>query len=179
VEPFLTELDLDLFSIEENSYRVRSSEWIGFDAAELKNQKNCFEVSGVSDFYHLDRPLPDLIGQFSFFESIEKDGFSKIDIYQHMNEIYHLEEKNGAYSSVYSVFMMDLFFDKYMFGHADDLLRSIDVQRLTGWSIVALLRSTSMVKHLLPSWGVFYRESREHLIEIKEDVDELLWGLDD
>jgi hypothetical protein len=113
------------------------------------------------------------------FNYDDDKGFFELTLDNHMRAIYTLERRDGNFASAYSFFMMDRFLDDYCFDEADEFLKRVNVMYLTSWSIVALLRSTYMVKHLLPSWLSFYIESKKYLLDKNEDVEELLCGLED
>ena len=96
---------------------------------------------------------------------------------QHRERIYALEKTNGVYSSVYTVFLVEILFDRYDLNEIDNILYKLEVERLTEWSIVALLRSTFAAKHMLPSWHRFYDLAYKKLDSEGVVVRKVLYGL--
>ncbi len=109
----------------------------------------------------------------------------QMDIYDD-NVNYHIHKitnwelfEDGMKSSVYSVVLLDYWFDENRYDRIDELMENLHIQVLTEWSIVALLRTTYSAKHLLSSWEPFYLKAQQHLNHITpKHAKKLLMGLD-
>ena len=109
----------------------------------------------------------------------------QMDLY-HDNVDYHIGKitnwelfEHGMKSSVYSVVLLDYWFDEKRYDRIDELIENLHIQVLTEWSIVALLRTTYSAKHLLSSWEDFYLKAQQRLNHITpKHAKKLLMGLD-
>ncbi len=85
----------------------------------------------------------------------------------------------GRKASVYTVIVIDHWFDQCEYENIDSFLyiMLLDINSLTKWSIVSLLRSTYSAKDLLNHWQIFYEKSYEVLEQKNYDAKKLLRGL--
>ncbi|KUE88922.1 hypothetical protein ASL20_09895 [Cupriavidus necator] len=57
-------------------------------------------------------------------------------------------------------------------------VEGLDAAKLSGWSMVAVLRSTFRARHVMPGWRSFLDTAREVLTAREEPVEKILYGLD-
>lgn len=88
-------------------------------------------------------------------------------------------EKNGdgKLASFYAVFFVETGFRRREYKKINKLLSDIDVDDITEWSIVALLRSSFFARSYLPAWGGLLSAAREKLEREGKDAHRILRGL--
>lgn len=95
------------------------------------------------------------------------------------NTIYELEALNGMAASVYVTCLIENLFEENDISFIDNLLETIDIDKLTNWSMVALLRTTFSAKHLLQNWKRFYESTYNVLTDRGfQELHKELYGLD-
>ncbi|MBI6794657.1 hypothetical protein [Pseudomonas syringae] len=131
-------------------------------------------------------------GTNEFFDSVQVT--SSVTHYEHLpathdgslsdyesarNLLYHWEHhKRGRVASVYVVFFIEHNFSEMNLQAVNSLLLSVSPDRLTEWSMIALLRASYSAKHLLPGWSHFMDAVKEEL-RGNERAERLLFGLQD
>lgn len=99
------------------------------------------------------------------------------DVRGAMDMVYQWEYlKQGRMASAYVVYFVESNFSKHNLSAVNDMLRSAAPERLTEWSLVALLRSSYVARHQLPAWYSFMGAVRERLKD-NERLERLLIGL--
>lgn len=98
---------------------------------------------------------------------------------RYKNTIYELEALDGSLASTYVTCLMESMLDENDISSIDNLLETIDIDKLTNWCMVALLRTTFSSKHLLSNWKPFYESTYKVLTDRGfVDLDKELYGLD-
>lgn len=123
-----------------------------FSEMEHSNRLYCFDKNKTSKYYNqLDRFDGCYFGDDFYAANV------KLIRYELNNE--------GRKASVYTVIIIDHWFDQCEYENVNSFLSImlVDINYLTKWSIVSLLRSTYSAKDLLPSWQDFYEKSYEVL----------------
>ncbi|MBN6527660.1 hypothetical protein JZM32_06625 [Acinetobacter pittii] len=112
------------------------------------------------------------------------DSFNKYcftdDFYSANVKLVRYELNNeGRKASVYAVIIIDHWFDQCEYDNINSFLSImlVDINCLTKWSIVSLLRSTYSAKNLLSNWQDFYEKSYEVLEQKNYNAKKLLKGL--
>ena len=94
-----------------------------------------------------------------------------------MDVLYQWEhEKKGRMASAYAVYFVERNFSNHNISAVNDLLLNVAPERLTEWSMVALLRSSFSARSYLPAWPIFLDLVRHHLRDHVR-VEKLLIGL--
>lgn len=125
----------------------------------------------------------------SFYKKSESN-FNQLDIVSNDYLCYEINDvklkiiryeltNEGRKASVYTIINIDNWFDNCDYEMVNSLIEVmlLDINSLTKWSIVSLLRSTYSAKELLPHWQEFYEKSYIHLEESNYDPRKLLRGL--
>lgn len=112
----------------------------------------------------------------TYTESEEVVGFA--DVTNAIEILYRWEQhKKGRMASAYAVYFVERNFSERNMGAVNTLLLNASVERLTEWSMIALLRASYSARDVLPAWPLFLRSVR-HCLRDNDKADRLLMGLD-
>jgi hypothetical protein len=99
------------------------------------------------------------------------------DAYSAMQMLYQWEHnRQGRIASAYAVYFVERNFSARNLAAVNDLLLNVSAERLTEWSMVAILRSSFSARSSLPAWPAFMAAVRERLKD-NERLERLLVGL--
>lgn len=105
------------------------------------------------------------------------DAIGLQDVTQAIEVLYKWEhDKKGRMASAYAVHFVESNFSKLNLSAVNSLLLNISPEKLTEWSMVALLRSSFSARSALPAWAPFHDSVRQCLKE-SDRLEKLLVGL--
>lgn len=95
-----------------------------------------------------------------------------------VNTISYFERSGrGQLASFYAVYFVEQSFRLMAYDKVNKLLNDIDINDLTEWSMIALLRSSFSARSFLPAWTSFKDNIRNKLDEEGKNPKKLLRGL--
>jgi|MedtruStandDraft_1076414.scaffolds.fasta_scaffold05428_6 hypothetical protein len=107
----------------------------------------------------------------------QEEALGLLDISNTIELLYKWErEKKGRLASAYAVYFVESNFSKRNLSAVNALLLSASVERLTEWSMVAILRSSYSSRSVLPAWSIFL-DAVKHRLKDNERAERLLMGL--
>ncbi|WP_339480347.1 hypothetical protein [Pseudomonas sivasensis] len=99
------------------------------------------------------------------------------DVFKTIEMLYLWEHNDqGRMASAYAVYFVECNFSKNNLSAVNSLLLNASPERLTEWSMVAILRASFSAKAHLPAWSKFMVSVRERLKD-NERLERLLVGL--
>lgn len=99
------------------------------------------------------------------------------DVYKSIEILYEWErERKGRLASAYAVYFVESNFSKRNLSAVNELLLKASVERLTEWSMVAILRSSYSARDVLPGWQLFLSAVKNQL-KHNDRLERLLVGL--
>lgn len=99
------------------------------------------------------------------------------DVRRTIEMVYQWERDNkGRMASAYIVYFVEANFSKHNLAAVNNFMLSASIDKLTEWSLVAILRSSFSARHQLPAWSGFLDAVRNRLKD-SERVEKLLVGL--
>lgn len=99
------------------------------------------------------------------------------DVHKTIEMLYQWEHNHqGRMASAYAVYFVECNFSKNNLSAVNNLLLNASTERLTEWSMVAILRASFSAKAHLPAWSRFMMSVRDRLKD-NERLERLLVGL--
>lgn len=114
-----------------------------------------------------------------YISGVEDSSISKDSDAREAKELICSWEKNGEgkLASFYAVFFVETGFKHREYKKINQLLSDVDVDDVTEWSIVALLRSSFFARSYFPAWGRLLSAATEKLEKEGKDAHRILRGL--
>jgi hypothetical protein len=114
---------------------------------------------------------------YSLTTTDHDDVIGMADVNKTIELLYKWEhDKKGRVASAYVVYFVEQNFSRQNLSAINNLLLHISAERLTEWSMVAILRSSFSAKAYLPAWSMFMSSVRDRLKD-NERLERLLVGL--
>lgn len=110
--------------------------------------------------------------------SYNEEVYSDISVKYFKSNIQYYDMVQPELASDLAVIITDYLLDNNDIHRIDCLLNVLEVDKMTEWSMVALISSTYVVKDNLECWGFFYDNVYKKLKHENLPVDEILWGFD-
>jgi len=111
-------------------------------------------------------------------DSYRKTKTIHCDLNQHTLQIYTLEKNNlNKEASTYITALMHFSVYDNDVNFLDNFFKVINKKELSSWSLIALLRSTSVYKKNIGLWKEFYLHTRQVLIDENLNPDQEMYGL--
>jgi len=102
----------------------------------------------------------------------------KAEIESLKSAIYSYEHNGqGKFASFYAVFFVESSFRHRDYKKINELLSDIDINNVTEWSLVALLRSSFSARDYLPAWPKLLSAAKKKLDDEGKDTRRYLRGL--
>lgn len=99
------------------------------------------------------------------------------DVHNTIEMLYQWEHNDqGRMASAYAVYFVECNFSKNNLSAVNNLLLNASTDRLTEWSMVAILRASFSARASLPAWARFMESVRDRLKD-NERLERLLVGL--
>ena len=139
----------------------------------------CSNVSVTSEFPSVRPKSSVRVSSNNTFHSLRESIEDTIsDHVSARDMLYHWERQDkGRLASAYAVYFVEKNFSLMNLEVINSLLLAAAPERLTPWSMMALLRASYSAKHLLPGWALFYTSVKNELKD-NERAPKLLAGLD-
>ena len=107
----------------------------------------------------------------------QEEALGLLDITSTIEMLYKWErEKKGRLASAYAVYFVESNFSKRNLSAINALMLNASVDRLTEWSMVAILRSSYSSRAVLPAWSLFL-DAVKHRLKDNDRAERLLMGL--
>jgi hypothetical protein len=120
------------------------------------------------------------VGAFQVAVNVRRHDHTRFDnLHFAKTLIYDLESRaKGRDAAIFIGYFVQRSFNQRRLAEVNDLLGSVSIERLTRWSMVALLRSTFATRGQLPAWRPLLKRV-ESKVHGAPDAERLLAGLKD